>query len=251
MPHQKFIGVLNGNFISKTFPSPNTELIAGIRWGRCDQIFSPAYWAAQAWLVEQRGRAPDYRLGCTLTEEIVACVLGGYGIPAEVGIAAFLHLKEMGILTQTNVDVKVIHELLSVPLDCGTKQLKYRFAAQKSKYISHILRSQPETMAPQHSDLKLREWLLELPGIGPKTSAWITRNWLSSNNVAIIDIHIFRACCIVGLFSPKEHVQSAYFNLESRFLRFCEALEVEASLLDDFLWKSMRLSGRGNHDIHF
>ncbi|MDZ3993341.1 hypothetical protein PspTeo4_24872 [Pseudomonas sp. Teo4] len=56
---------------------------------------------------------------------------------------------------------------------------------------------------PLHSGRALRDWLLELPGIGYKTASWVARNWLDADDVAILDIHILRAGAW-QVFSPLD-----------------------------------------------
>ena len=48
------------------------------------------------------------------------------------------------------------------------------------------------------SPVALRDWLLAIPGIGPKTASWIVRNRTGSSAVAIIDVHILRAGTSAG-----------------------------------------------------
>ncbi|WP_198137890.1 hypothetical protein [Verminephrobacter eiseniae] len=42
------------------------------------------------------GRPAGYKLGRTLAQEVAACLLGGHGIPAPVGLAAYKRLHERG-----------------------------------------------------------------------------------------------------------------------------------------------------------
>ena len=87
---------------------------------------------------------------------------------------------------------------------------------------------------------ELRHWLLTLPGVGPKTASWITRNWLNSDEVAIIDIHIHRAGLIAGFFSIDNVVHRDYAVMEVQFLEFSSRLGVRAAVLDALMWKHMR-----------
>jgi N-glycosylase/DNA lyase len=65
----------------------------------------------------------------------------------------------------------------------------------------------------------LRDRLLDLPGIGPKTASWIVRNHLDSDDVAIIDVHLHRACVMMNVFEAKSDPAKEYFSLEALF--FC------------------------------
>src|SRR5690606_8983068 len=97
---------------------------------------------------------------------------------------------------------------------------------------------------PLGNDVSLRKWLLSIDGIGPKTASWITRNYLDSERVAIIDIHIFRACVVMGLFPVGLDIQKDYFKLEEIFLLFCDRLGVQPSKMDALMWLQMKESSR-------
>jgi hypothetical protein len=78
-------------------PPPGSFVMAGVPWGRPDVLFTPAYWAMQVKLdapLKQGG----HRLGGSLKEETVACLAGGHGTPAEVGLAAFRELLAAGVI---------------------------------------------------------------------------------------------------------------------------------------------------------
>jgi N-glycosylase/DNA lyase len=71
--------------------SPIVSVRAGretvsFRWGFRHELGSAAYW------VDQASRTPEpltFALGDNLVEEVAACILGGFGLPAAVGLAAF------------------------------------------------------------------------------------------------------------------------------------------------------------------
>jgi hypothetical protein len=84
--------VLDQTAVTLQLPDPNEEILPGVHWGRFDQLFTPAFWLCRAWY-EQVYPHDSFRIGDNLTEEIVACLLGGHGLPAEVGLAAFRRLK--------------------------------------------------------------------------------------------------------------------------------------------------------------
>jgi thermostable 8-oxoguanine DNA glycosylase len=92
---------------------------------------------------------------------------------------------------------------------------------------------------------RFRDDMMRIPGIGPKTASWITRNWLGSDEVAILDIHIIRAGILIGLFDRRQTVPRDYDFMEARFLAFATALNVRPSLLDAVMWREMRELGRG------
>src|SRR5437868_4321650 len=82
----------------RALPDPDTEVVGGVLWGSPEALFTPAYWMTQCWMHEGDFSPRCHRLGVSLEEEIVACLLGGHGVPAETGRAAFERLRNRGII---------------------------------------------------------------------------------------------------------------------------------------------------------
>lgn len=224
------------------FPDENTELLPGLKWGRVEDFPSPAYWAFQARIRQLAHRKIEYQLGETFKEEVAACLLGGHGISAEIGLAAFKHLKNRGAFSGSSPDEALLFSWLTEPLLIGKRSVYYRFARQKAHYLSIILPELDE-VTPNHQTGKcLRAWLVTFPGIGPKTASWIARNWLGATDVAILDIHVLRAGQIIGLFEQGKKIETHYFELEDRFLQFASGLGVDADELDAVIWYEMMAS---------
>lgn len=227
--------------IQLELPSPETLLLEGVHWGAVDAFPSPAYWQYQVIARRLAGSPIRYKLGRTLVEEVAACMLGGHGIPAHVGIAAYERLRERGAFDNALPSQNQIEELLLEPLQVGARQVRYRFATQKARYLAATL---PHVKAAPAFDTgkQLRDWLMHLPGIGPKTASWIARNWMDADDVAILDIHIMRVGQAIGLFPRQLTVERHYFELEALFLRFSQALDVRPSELDAVVWYEMASS---------
>lgn len=239
---QEIVAKVGGKVSKLLLPSAKEEVLQGVCWGDCAFIFTPAYWKTLAWMMGD-AKPRHHRLGDNLTEEIAACLLGGYGIPSEVGLAAFDQIKRCGILDGNYYTSDEIYEILSKPLICGSKSIRYRFAKQKSNYLSKALKKLCDSDAPIDDHRKFRHWLLEFEGIGYKTASWITRNWLHSDEVAIIDIHIHRAGILIGLYSATDSPSKNYLNMEEKFLAFAQIISVKASQLDALIWREMKNSG--------
>jgi N-glycosylase/DNA lyase len=214
-----------------SLPDQDEYVMDGIVWGHHCALFTPAFWATLAWLGE------------TLEEEIAACLLGGYGIPAEIGLAAFYKVRDAGLLDGDPPTKEALYQTLSEPITIGARKLRYRFAHQRSQYLSEALNRLRSSDPPTQDDLAFRKWLLELKGVGAKTASWITRNWLDSNNVAIIDIHIHRAGLLMGLYGIGELPTRHYFDMERKFLAFANRINVKASILDALIWRQMKDAG--------
>lgn len=240
---------LDTTSILLNFPESDVEVMPGVQWGQIEAFPSPAYWAFQALARRLMNRSIRYRLGNTLKEEIGACLLGGHGIPAAVGVAAFRHLQNMGAFGASVPEEATLREWLLHPLDVAGRKIRYRFAGQKAKYLAFALRRMADEVAPIASGRELRDWLLSFPGIGFKTASWIARNWLDADDVAILDIHIYRAGLLAGFFEPGRTVERDYLRLEERFLIFSKGIGIQPSELDAVIWAEMMASGRTVHKL--
>ena len=235
---QTMSAVFGSTVAQLALPPPEKHLLLGIRWGSFDELLTPAYWKGQAWQHQRLGTYDDPRLGCSLVEELAACILGGYGMPAELGLAAYRRLRELGLLAHL-ATAKEVEDALLRPFMTPKGPHHYRFPRQKARYLVASLKAMRE-MDPPHDDIALRDLLLSLPGVGPKTASWVVRNHRASDAVAIIDVHILRAGRHIGLFPYSWNPQKHYAQLESAFLDFANALEVNTSLLDALIWDYMR-----------
>lgn len=66
-----------------------------VRWGESWHLGSAAFWVARCHEAVPSGYT--YAFGDTLAEEVAACILGGHGVPAQVGLAAYNRLREQGL----------------------------------------------------------------------------------------------------------------------------------------------------------
>ncbi|MBF4209226.1 8-oxoguanine DNA glycosylase [Pseudomonas donghuensis] len=230
-------------------PKADAEVIPGVPWGPVEAFPSPAYWAYQVYARRLIGDRINYKLGATLKEEVGACLLGGHGIPASVGLAAFRHVKERGAFGDQPPSEETLLEWLKEPLTVDGRQVRYRFAKQKARYLSAALQKLSVERAPLESGRALRDWLLDVPGIGYKTASWVARNWLDADDVAILDIHILRAGLLGKFFDSHLTVERHYLELEDQFIRFSKGLGVRASELDALMWLEMMASPSTVHSI--
>jgi thermostable 8-oxoguanine DNA glycosylase len=165
-------------------------------------------------------------------------MLGGFGMPAEVGLAAFERLQSRSLIRH-DITESEIYLALKEPLSLSGRQIRYRYPKQKARFIAAALHRLGSESAPT-DDIQFRDWLLSFTGIGPKTASWITRNWLSSDRVAILDVHLHRAGLLMGLFSPGDSLTRDYSEMEEKLVSFASALGVRLSDLDDLIWRYMK-----------
>ncbi len=235
--------LIDGHHHVLTLPGAQEEVVPGVPWGQFDNLFTPAFWYSQVWYQNACEQTVNYRLGENLLEEIVACLLGGHGLPAEVGLAAFERIKCRSFLAGDRCTQEDICVALMEPLTVGSRSVRYRFPQQRSRFVAAAINRMVDEEPPIANDLALREWLLTFSGIGPKTASWITRNFLDSDNVAILDIHIYRAGLLAGIFQADQTVATHYEELEGRLIEFARALDTRLAVLDTLMWCHMREFG--------
>lgn len=241
---QRVIATIDGRYQELELPDALTVVLPGLMWGRFEEPLTPAFWVSQAWM-SQPTRDSDYRLGENLREEVIFCILGGHGAPAEVGLAASrrvcaaLSSSRAETISRTQLEL-----MLREPLIVRGRPIRYRFAAQRARYLASALSRLPDLNEDSLDDIEFRDALCALAGIGPKTASWIVRNRRASDRIAILDVHIVRACVITGIFPKNTHPARRYRDLELRFLQFCEATRSRASAMDAIMWWTMRRLSR-------
>jgi N-glycosylase/DNA lyase len=223
----------------RTTPDPNAEVIPGVKWGRPEWVPSAAYWAVMTDLASE----DDDYVCCqaSLKEQVGFCMLGGFGITAEMNHAIHNRLKSAGVFApDRQISAEELTALLQKPVLVDGKPKRYRFPNQRGTRLADALFVLEKSPPCPDDPLKFRRALMAIRGIGPKTASWITRNWLGCDQVAILDIHIVRAGVLIGLFDPNQQVSRHYDVMETRFLAFANAIGVRPSLLDAVMWRVMR-----------
>lgn len=215
--------------------------LSDLDWTEAGKRFTKSYWEVQYHLDETS--LPDYCLGSNLQEEVVACLLGGYGMKAELGLLAFHRIKNLRLI-RTSSTQKEIEEAIGVPFRLNGKEVHYRFSRQKAKYIFWFLQRDDMDELEQLCGCRLRDRLLTVKGIGLKTASWIARNYGNCEDVAIVDIHIYRAGRLAGFVSREWDIQKDYYKIEESFLDFCHSINALPSKMDSIMWNQMKESNK-------
>jgi N-glycosylase/DNA lyase len=239
---QRACVMLESMTINVELPAAEAEVVPGVQWGAVEAFPTPAYWAYQVMARRIEARSIQYKLGKTLREEVGACLLGGHGIPASIGLLAYHHLRAKGAFEAEPPDEQTLFQWLSEPMHHEGRLVRYRFASQKARYLAAAMRKLAQEISPEESGRALRDWLTATPGIGYKTASWVARNWLDADDVAILDIHILRAGVMAGFLDAELTVERDYLALEAQFLKFSHGLGVRASELDAVIWLDMMTS---------
>jgi N-glycosylase/DNA lyase len=212
-------------------------------WGEPHHLGTSAYWVDQA---KRRPPPLQNRANRGLPDEVAACLLGGHGIRAAVGRSAFERVRAAGLVTtEPPPSADSIEHCLREPLDVPGFQtpLRYRFPKQRAQWVAASL----ERLAgkePPSEPLALREWLMELPGVGPKTASWIVRNQFTRAEVAIIDVHVYRAGRSAGFFPPSWRLPVDYAKFEAAFCAVARVGNVTPAALDSCVWDQLQYLGR-------
>lgn len=225
-------------------PPADSEVVHGVRWGRADMLDTAAYWALRCTIEEQPLHGFTSESG-SLIEEIGFCLLGGFGITAELNDAAFRRLKAANVFDlQAEISEEYIKDLLLEPLSVLGRMQRYRFPNQRASRLSSMRNRLFGTDLERMPLTWIETALRDVPGIGPKTAAWIIRNHFGSDHVAILDVHVIRACARLRLFPEKITLPRDYGKLQEKFLSFARALNVRPAVLDAVMWSDMRTERR-------
>jgi N-glycosylase/DNA lyase len=209
-----------------------------VPWGQRWQVGTPAHWVAltEEAMPRLANNERRHRLGETLREEVAACMLGGFGLPFEVGLAAYAAVRNAGLLAPSSrPDAANIELILRAPLRVGPTWRRYRFPAQRASRLAAAL-AFLDRECPPAEPLAIRNWLLAAPGIGPKTASWVVRNHYDCDDVAIVDVHILRAGVEAAVFDPSWLPTRQYALIEGFFLSWARHGKVRAADLDAVIW---------------
>jgi N-glycosylase/DNA lyase len=216
-------------------------------WGFPWEYGSAAYWLEATHLAIDDGLLSDalpHRLGADLRLEVVACILGGYGVTFEMASAAFAALNQ-GVLDEARPSAEQLSRVLLEPIEVSGAMRRYRFPRQRAIRIAaslELLGEIPTTLP----DRELRDALATLPGIGPKTASWIVRNQRGCSTVAILDIHVVKAGQAANVFHPGWNPTRDYSLIEETYLEWASIGDVDAGHLDAVIWSSQAAGRRMN-----
>lgn len=236
--------LIGERLVEREMHDAGSEVIPGVMWGDPWTPFTPSYWLAQAWMSEiDLKPSRKYSAKHDIIGELGFCLLGGFGITAELATAAYERCWQAGLFSRLETKPEVWRAELSAPLQVGDRMIRYRYPNQKSRFLAAAMEYVRSNELRTDSGLALREQLLNIKGVGYKIASWVARNVLDSDEIAILDIHLIRAGRLCGLFPPEQRVERHYKEMESRFLLFCEKLHIRPAELDLLIWEDMRAAG--------
>ena len=102
-------------------------------WGQSWELGSASFWAELA--ASQVPQSPA--LTDSLEAALVACMLGGYGVPGDVGVASFAAVRSSGLLQDTTLGedelAEALRTTLAEPITVPGRRVpvRYRFHQQR------------------------------------------------------------------------------------------------------------------------
>lgn len=216
-------------------PPETAIVIDDLQWGNVAQVGTPAFWAYVTARDLHVGLHSPGPVGDSLREEVAACLLCGHGVKSEVGLAYFDALRDRGMIRHPR-EPEVYEAVLRTPIAVEERMVRYRFPRVKARQLSEAMSVMSERDLDALPDLALRMALMDISGIGPKTSAFIVRNYRSSDEVAILDVHVVRCGKYTGFFRSEDDPARSYCEMEQTFVRFARAIGTRPSHLDNVMW---------------
>lgn len=224
--------------------------IEGTSWRREVQWRDHSWLGSAAFWVEETRRSPSpstLRIGQNLAEEVVLCLLGGYGVNEAMCTSAFWAVRDAGLVdTEHPPSVRDVEDVLRTPMTVEgyAGPVRYRFPAQRADRVAAAIAALARCGTP--SDLEpraLRGFLTTLKGVGPKTASWVVRNITRSDDIAIIDVHVRRAGVVAGTFDPTWVLSRDYDKFEEAFCAWAAAGGVRTADMDLCIWSTLARLG--------
>ncbi len=123
-----------------------------------------------------------------------------------------------------------------------TKEHYIRFHKNKARYLLEtrlVFDTILSALSTRRSSSAMREWLVKnVKGIGYKEATHFLRNIGRNDGLAILDRHILRNLCRLGVIRriPASLSKKQYISIEMRFKGFAELINVPLDELDLLLW---------------
>ena len=185
--------------------------------------------------------------------EFLFCLLGGFGITYEHGRSAadviwqlrpFSEEWEDDDLFEAISDALMQPQFSPVKLDGSLRRYRYprRKASTIVKARDWLCRNSPlhERLMELNDCRERRRFLSDCPGIGLKTASWLLRNLGLGEELATIDVHVFRALVEAGRIPNTVQLPRDYERVEDAFLEWCDELEASPAAFDLFIWDWQR-----------
>ena len=188
-----------------------------------------------------------------IEDELLFCLLGGFGITYEHGRSASAAIRRLRPFSSEWEEQKLHETIFSAlmrpqfePRKTDGSFRRYRFPKQKAGVITkarrwlHSQGSLDERLHELGKPQDRRTLLIGCPGIGFKSASWLLRNIGLGDELAVIDIHVFRALLDAKRIPDHLRMPKDYEKAEEAFLAWCNELHAPSAAFDLFLWQWQR-----------
>ena len=188
-----------------------------------------------------------------IEDELLFCLLGGFGITFEHGRSASATIRQLRPFSSDWNDEQLFEAILSAlmrpqfePRRRNGSLRRYRFPKQKASVIVkarqwvHSQDPLDELLLQLGNAKDRRSFLSECPGMGFKSSSWLLRNLGIGSELAIIDVHVFRALLKAKRIPDDLQIPKDYEMAEEAFLAWCDEIDAPSAAFDLFVWHWQR-----------
>lgn len=188
-----------------------------------------------------------------IEDELLFCLLGGYGITEEHGRSAWLTVRQLEPFSGFWRDDDLFQKIMATlevpqfePRRADGSLRRYRFPKRKAAIIVKARRwvrsRKPlEDCLLYWDDPKdRRRILLGCPGLGLKSASWLLRNLGMGDELAVLDVHLVRALQDAKRIDNKIRLPRDYYAVEKAFLDWCHELNAPSAAFDLFIWEWQR-----------
>ena len=188
-----------------------------------------------------------------IEDELLFCLLGGYGITEEHGRSAWQVVRRLEPFADVWRDDDLFTRIVATlelpqfePRRADGSLRRYRFPKRKAAIIVRARRwvrsRKPldECLLFWDDPKDRRQILLDCPGLGLKSASWLLRNLGMGDELAVLDIHLVRALQDAKRIDNKIRLPRDYYAVEKAFLDWCHELNAPSAAFDLFIWEWQR-----------
>lgn len=214
-------------------------------------------WSVVSDLYMDQFHSPKTTSARNLEDELLFCLLGGFGVTFEHGRSAAAIVAGLSPFSECWNSVELFEEIVRAlrtpqfePKRTDGSLRRYRFPRRKASAILKARRWMLDNAISieQLSRMKCardrRQLLCKCPGVGLKTASWLLRNLGIGADLAIVDVHVARALVTSGRMPETLQLPRDYELAEAAFLEWCNELHAPPAGFDLFVWDWQRGSLR-------
>ena len=186
-------------------------------------------------------------------DELLFCLLGGYGITEEHGRSAWQAVRRLEPFSEVWRDDDLFTRVMATlerpqfePRRADGSLRRYRFPKRKAAIIVkargwvHSRKPLDECLLYWDDPKDRRRILLECPGLGLKSASWLLRNLGMGDGLAVLDVHLVRALQDAKRIANEIRLPRDYYAVEQAFLDWCHELNAPSAAFDLFIWEWQR-----------